>query len=232
MMRGTELFGDHSITDTLVDNSIIEINAEDEQTLRVSAVVTHGTASQESNPTYYKNTTLSSNVANVRFGDNYGKGYNHHFYNVTFNKIGNNPNYHTFIFDGGYSRNGHIIRDAKFTNGARYDDVYWKRTGDLSAYSIQWTLTIQADAGEEFEIYDVNNKLVFKDTINDEGKLSIPLTEVTIRPKQWKPISHGSAVKDKNEHKKIMHTPHKIILPNKKSNEIMINMNETKTITL
>jgi hypothetical protein len=232
MIRGTELFSDYSITNTLVDNSVIEINAEDEETTRVSAVVTQGTASEESKPTYYKDTILSSNIANVRFGDNYGRGYNHHFYSVTFNKVGDNPNYHTFIFDGGYSRDGHVIRDPIFTNGARYDDVYWERTGDLSAYSIEWTLTIQAEVGEEIEIYDVNNNLVFNGIINDKGKVHIPLTEVTIRPKQWTIDSHGSGVNDKSEHQKIIHTPHRIVLPNKPNNELAITINEIKTIKL
>jgi len=232
MIRGTELFGDYSIDNTLVDNSIIEINAEDEETTRVSAVVTQGTSSEKSNPTYYKDTVLSSNITNVRFGDNYGKGYNHHFYNVTFNKTGNNPNYHTFIFDGGYSRDGHVIRDANFTNGAQYDDVYWERTGDLSAYSVEWTLTVQATVGEEIDIYDVNNNLVFNGLVGDNGTINIPLTEVTIRPKQWTTVSHGSGVKDKNKHQKIMHTPHRILLKNQLSNEISITMNKTKTIQL
>jgi len=232
MIRGTELFGDYSITNTLVDNSIIEINAEDDETTRVSAVVTQGTSSKESNPTYYKDSVLSSNITNVRFGDNYGKGYNHHFYNVTFNKTGNNPNYHTFIFDGGYSRNGHVIRDPIFTNGARYDDVYWEKTGDLSAYSIEWTLSISAEIGEEIEIYDVDNNLVFNEIVSDFGKVNIPLSEVTIRPKQWTIDSHGSGVKEKTEHQKIMHTPHRILIKNKPNSVVSITMNEIKTISL
>jgi hypothetical protein len=232
MIRGTELFGDYSITNTLVNNSIIEINAEDEETINVSAVVTQGTASEESNPTYYKDTILSSNVANVRFGDNYGQGYNHHFYNVTFNKVGDSPNYHTFIFDGGYSRDGHVIRDPIFINGASYDDVYWERTGDLSAYSIEWTLTIEANIGDEVDIYDVDYNLVFNGLVSDNGTINVPLTQVTIRPKQWTPESHGSGVKDKSEHQKVMHTPHRVLLKNNSTSEISITMNETKTIKL
>jgi hypothetical protein len=232
MIRGTELFGDYSITNTLVNNSIIEMNAEGEETIRVSAVVTQGTASKESNPTYYTDTILTSNITNVRFGDNYGKGYNHHLYNVTFNKSGNNPNYHTFIFDGGYSRDGHIIRDPIFTNGAQYDDVYWERTGDLSAYSIEWTLTVEAEIGETIEVYDVNNILVFEGAITDHGNIDIPLKEVTIRPKQWTIDSHGSGVKEKSEHQKIMHTPHRVLIKNKPSSEKNITLNETKTIKL
>jgi hypothetical protein len=232
MIRGTELFGDYSITNTLVDNSIIEVNAEDKETIKVSAVVTHGTSSKETNPTYYKNTILSSNITNVRFGDSYGKGYNHHFYNVTFNKEGDNPNYNTFIFDGEYSRDGHIIRDPIFTNGASYDDVYWERTGDLSAYSIEWTLTIEAKIGDEVDIYDVNDNLVFNGLVSDNGKINVPLTQVTIRPKQWTQESHGSGVKDKSEHQKVMHTPHRILLKNNPTSEITITMKETKTIKL
>jgi len=232
MIRGTELFGDHSITNTLVKNTRIEVSAEDDATRRVAAVVTQGTSSKESNPTYYKNTTLTSNIANVRFGDNYGKGFNHHFYNVTFNKVGDNPNYHTFIFDGGYSRDGHIIRDPIFINGAKYDDVYWERTGDLSAYSIEWTLTVEAELGDEIEVYDVNNNLVFNGIVGTNASISIPLKEVTIRPKQWTIRSQGSGVKDKSDHQKIMHTPHRILLKNKPTSEIFITMDKIKVIKL
>jgi hypothetical protein len=232
MIRGTELYGDYSITNTLVSNSIIEINAEDTDTARVSAVVTHGTASIETNPTFYKDTILSSNIANVRFGDNYGRGYNHHFYNVTFNKEGNNPNYHTFIFDGGYSRDGHIIRDPMFTNGARYDDVYWERTGDLSAYSIERTLNITTELGNTIDIYDINNNLVYSDVMDDTAQISVPLKEVTIRPSEWTINSHGSGVREKAAHQKVMHTPHRIIINNQPTSEISITMNETKAIKL
>lgn len=232
MMRGTELFGDYSITNTLVGNSILEINAEDEETTQVSAVVTQGTASEESNPTYYKDTILSSNITNVRFGDSYGKGYNHHFYNVTFEKEGYNPNYHTFIFDGGYSRDGHVIRDPIFINGAQYDDVYWERTGDLSAYSIEWTLTIDAEKNDQIDVYDVDNNLVFSGVVDDTNSIEIPLTEVTIRPKQWTINSHGSGVSNKDEHQEIMHTPHTIILNNNTAIETAVTMNKKTAIKL
>ena len=232
MIRGTELFSDYSITNTLVNNSIVDIGAEDDETIRVSPVVVQGTTSKESKPTYYKNTVLSSNITNIRFGDDYGRGYNHHFYNVTFDKKGDNPNYHTFIFDGGYSRDGHIIRDPIFKNGSAYDDVYWQRTGDLSAYSIEWTLTIKASIGEEIEIFDINNHLVFSGFVNDNGKISIPLTQVTIRPKQWTIDSRGSEVTDKNEHQKIQFTPHRVLLKNNPKHEIFVTMDQTKTIIL
>ena len=136
MMRGTELYSDYSISGTEVRWSEIDIRAEDNKSTNVSAVVTQGTANNDHQVTVYRDSILRSNVAIVRFGDNYGRGHNHIFDNVSFDKVQGNDNFATFVFDGGYSGTGHKVIDGTFLNGAKWDDVFWKRTSTASFYQV------------------------------------------------------------------------------------------------
>lgn len=96
----------------------------------ISFVSTQGAYNDRSThlPLYYKNSTLESNICNVRFGDGYGQGSNHQFINSRIVKIGDHPGYHTFVFDGGNSNFNHVFLDCEFVDGAAYNDVYWKNT--------------------------------------------------------------------------------------------------------
>lgn len=150
MMRGTELYSDHSISGTEVRWSEIDIRAEDNKSTNVSAVVTQGTANNDHQVTVYRDSILRSNVAIVRFGDNYGRGHNHIFDNVFFDKVRGNDNFATFIFDGGYSGTGHRIIDGTFSNGAKWDDVFWRRTSTASFYQV-----LNVKDGKEVEVRPV-----------------------------------------------------------------------------
>lgn len=136
MMRGTELFSDYSISGTEVRWSEIDVRAEDNDSVNVSAVVTQGTGNDNHQPTFYRDSILRSNVAIVRFGDSYGRGDNHMFENVTFEKVRGNNNFATFVFDGAFMSTGHQIIDGTFTNGAKWDDVFWRRTSSASYFQV------------------------------------------------------------------------------------------------
>src|SRR5690606_20848314 len=105
-------------------------------------------------PILYPDNTLISNHCNIRFGDDYGQGSNHHFIRCKLIRSGNNPAYHTFIFDGGNAVSGHVLLDCEFKNGAGELDVYWHRTGTTSNYSILQTLQVYAPPGTRISIAD------------------------------------------------------------------------------
>jgi len=229
-MRGTELFSDYSVTNVSVADSVIKIESADAETRQLAAVVTQGTSSKESKPLYYRDSFLISDNNIIRFGDYYGKGYNHQFERCHLRRTGNNPDFHTFIFDGGYSRDGHVLLDTDFGKGTAYDDVYWERTGDLSGYTVMWTLTVLAEENTSVRITDVEGIEVFNGRIDENGKLQIPLTQAEIRPIEWSIDSTGSGVKEKSQHQKIMKTPHQIIINNISEQGKTIVMDQRRTI--
>lgn len=211
-MRGTEFYSDISISGTVLSNSEIRVDAEDALTTQICAIVPQGNASLGPHPVIYRDTILKSNICHVRFGDYYGIGYNHHLIDVEFVNTGTDPNHHTIIFDGGYSRDGHIIRDGIFGAGTAYDDVYWQRTGSLSSYDVEWTLTITGGAGHTVQVYNVDDELVYDGVMPPAGSSSVPLKHATIRPVEWSEGASMVAVNDKTNHQKILHTPHRVIV--------------------
>lgn len=234
IMRGTEFFSDYSIAGTVLTNSTIKLISEDTETTRVAPVVTQGTGNLGHLPTVYRDSTLTANLTNVSFGDNYGRGYNHHFYNVVFEKVGDDADYHTFIFDGGYSRDGHVVRDCHFVGGAAWDDVNWRRTGALSAYSVEWTLTLNTEPNAQVTIFDSEGEQVLAQTLGSDGLISVPLTQATIRPIEWTPGGGGGGVRAKDQHTKYFKTPHRIVMTNASGEvtETTVNMDAKKTINL
>ena len=262
-VRGTELFSDSEIYNTVVSHSNMTINDEDPsndgynaQRKVVSSINVQG-VTKKTNPALilrdkiqvekegklvncddlplldksslwcilsdderkqlshqtitYDHLILSSNTANIRFGDYYGVGDNALLTNVIFKKVGNNPNYHTIVFDGGYWSDGHVIRDAIFEEGTAYDDVFWRRTGSYSAYSIEWTLSITPQEGDgSIEIFDKNDDVVFEGRCNGEP-LRVPLKQSEIRPLGY--LEHNGSG-DSHKHEELMHTPHKVIIKN------------------
>ncbi|SHG41095.1 hypothetical protein SAMN05443144_12746 [Fodinibius roseus] len=196
IMRGTALYSDYSIEDVVVENNRIKILAEDETVEKASCVVAQGAHNDRSRhlPLYYKECVLESNMCNIRFGDEYGRGSNHRFVNCTIVKAGDHPHYHTFVFDGGSSVFNHALIDCDFTGGAAYDDVYWRNTHSKSNYRIDWTLTVKTDPNADIRIYDRKKKNVFNGTSGDGGQTQVVLTQSVIRPPEWTEDGEETAV--------------------------------------
>lgn len=232
-MRGTELFSDYSVTDVVVQDSIISVDASDDETTQAAAIVTQGTPNDDHQPLFYRNNRIISNICNVRFGDYYGRGKNHRFIGCTFLKRGENPGYHTFVFDGGYSTGGHVLLDPVFEGGAAYDDVRWERTGDLSHYSIQWTLALEATPGASVEVRDVNGDVEYSGEVDADGQLQIPLTQAVIRPVEWTPSSTGSGVNRRDENQEIRLTPHSVtVIDGSETRSEEVSMDHSQTLSL
>jgi len=169
--------------------------------------VAHGYKEDSALPVRYRNCTLISNVCNVRFGDDYSRGSNHRIERCKLVKSGNNPKYHTFVFDGGYWTRNHVVLDCEFEGGARFDDVYWRRVSAKANYSVAWTLELKAAPGAKVVIKDKNGKEVFSGAADANGKASAPLTQCIIRPQGWRPGGGGGgggggAVGPKTAHQK------------------------------
>lgn len=228
-MRGTEFFSDYSIQNTVLEDTEIHLGSEDLNTEDVTPIVTQGSYGSRAThlPVYYNKNRLVSNVANVRFGDSYGKGNRHIFTSCTFEKTGNNPNYHTFVFDGGYDSQDHEVIDPVFVGGARFDDVYWKQTSVMSYYTVKYSLTIQGAANAPVTVYDKNGAVVFNDKIQSNGQVRVPLSYATIRPVEWTPSSTGGGVKNLGSHQKQLHTPHKVKVG---GSEKSVTMDAQKTL--
>lgn len=232
MMRGSELFSDLNVNNISVENTFFDIRTADNSKSEVTAIVAHGTRKSNVPAIQYLNNTLSSNTCNIRFGDSYGRGFNHHFINSTIEKTTGNKYYHTIIFDGGYDTSGHIFRDINFIGGAKADDVYWKQTGIQSAYKVQWSLQVKAPINSTVKIYDVKDKLVYEQQNTTMENIIIPLTEMTIRPIEWKNNQSKGRVRKPLEHQKIMHTPHRVIVTKSLiTKEIVVAMSAKKSVS-
>lgn len=199
-MRGTEFFSDYSNHGIVFTNNIISLNTDDTLS-KASCINTQGAYNDRSKhvPILYTNNTLISNNCNIRFGDDYGQGSNHHFMGCKIIKAGNSPAYHTFVFDGRNSVFGHLLLDCTFSKGANPQDVFWYKTGTLSNYTIKETLRLNAEPGSRISLMDKSGKLVVTDTLLPEGRLSIPLTKTIIRPVSW---SDGEKEKEVNQDSK------------------------------
>lgn len=211
-MRGTEFFSDYSVKNLVFKNNTVKVMATDTLTTKAACVDTQGAFNDRSThlPLYYKNSQLISNICNIRFGDEYGQGSNHHFINCTLTKIGNNPNYHTLVFDGGNSVFSHILLDCEFKNGAKYNDVYWRDTHSLSNYEIQWTFTLNTNPGARVHIVDKNGDVAFSGKAGPNGILSVPLTQSIIRPVEWTPGGKEVPVVNKSEHQEEVLWPYTV----------------------
>jgi hypothetical protein len=217
-IRGTEFFSDETIRDLVCEDTTVVAEAQDETAKQIACIVAQGHASKpRSLPVVYRNCHLISNVCNVRFGDSYGKGNNHHFLDCIFTKSGNRDDYHTFAFDGGGSNYGHVVRDGVFGPGTAYNDVWWKRTGARSWYKVQWTLTLKAPHGAKVTIRQKQAleaeapeepqepDTAFEGVVGPDGELTVPLTQCVIRPPadyNWRRGSH--------DRREIPLTPHTV----------------------
>jgi hypothetical protein len=200
-MRGTEFFSDYSIQNLICKGATIKIMEEDTLVRKAACVDTQGAFNDRSKhlPLYYKNCTLISNRCNIRFGDEYGRGSNHRFISCKIIKEGNQPDYHTFEFDGHSSVFNHVLLDCDFTGGASYDDVYWTDTQSLSNYSISWTLNLKSSPGAIIRITDNNGRETFSGKVKEDGEISLPLTQSIIRPVEWTPDGKEIEVTNKSQ---------------------------------
>lgn len=199
-MRGTEFYSDSTIRNLVVSNNIIKIEADDTKCHKGACVDAQGAFNDRSKhlPLYYKDCLLISNICNVRFGDDYGQGSNHRFINCKIIKTGNNPNYHTFVFDGHSSVFNHLFLDCEFIGGASYHDVYWNNTQSLSNYQIAWTLDIETEPGAKILIKNKNGKVEVEAFANVAGHYSTPLAQCMMRPTEWNNDGNEVAVEDRS----------------------------------
>jgi hypothetical protein len=207
--RGVQ-FSSHLQTKNLVcRDSIIKVASLDDKS-GGACVVTQGRTAENAAPLYYRNCTLMATGCNVKFGDGYSHGSNHHFENCKFVRIGQNPDYHTFAFSRGWT-DRHVILDGEFGEGTRYDDVVWGGVTAEAYYSVAWTLTLRTAPGAKVTIKDKSGETVFTGTADAAGTISAPLMHCDIRPKEWKPGAGAQpAVRLNTEHQKVMHTPHAV----------------------
>ncbi len=199
-MRGTEFYSDYSIQNLVFSNNIIKIETDDTISHKAACVDTQGAFNDRSKhlPLYYKDCSLISNICNVRFGDEYGQGSNHQFINCKIIKTGNNPNYHTFVFDGHSSVFNHVFLDCEFIGEASYNDVYWNNTQSLSNYRIAWTLNIETHPGAKIIIKNKNGKIKVEAVANANGQYSTPLVQCIIRPTEWNIDRNEVEVEDRS----------------------------------
>lgn len=237
-LRGIQFFTDNTITNVEVSDTVVSVNARDDATSQIACVVTHGYyAKQDSHPILYRNSELISNVCNVRFGDAYGKGLNHHFHNVRLIKQGSRPDYHTFVADGGYWTYGHIFRDCLFENGASYEDMFWKRCATITSYSTEYSLTVNSNPGNLIRIFDTHSTEVFSRSIDNSGSITVPLTHEYIRPVNWTPQDSidNTRAATQSGHQNLNYTPHTVSAYNGSGillDTAAVYMSQKRTITL
>jgi len=217
-IRGTEFFSDEGVKGLVCENTTVVAEAQDATAKKIACIVAQGHFRKaKSLPVVYRNCHLISNVCNVRFGDSYGKGNNHHVMDCTFTKTGSRKDYHTFTFDGGAWSFGHIVRDGIFGAGTAYNDVWWKRTGKKSWYKVQWTLKLKAPPGAKVTIRQkqaldaeapeepTEPETAFDGQVGPDGELTVPLTQCVIRPPAE--YNHRAGSHDRRE---IALTPHTV----------------------
>lgn len=215
-VQGTRFFSDETVSGVEFRNNIVKVEILDDKTNKGAAIVVQGHHNKlGSLPIVYRDNRLISNFNIVAFGDSYGKGNNHHFVNCTFERIGNDPRFHTFTFGGAYFNLGHQIIDGKFVGGADPRDVFWTTTGSQSTYAIGWTLDIETRPGAAVRIVDATGETVFEGAASADGTLSVPLVQAEVRPIEWQPDhgpDRGTGVKERDKHKLIDRTPHQVTI--------------------
>lgn len=212
VMRGTMFFTDSTINDTVFEGNYVHVTAEDDRTDEVTPIVGQGVTSSQGNhePAYYLDNELVSNVANVRFGDSYGRGNRHVIADAVLKRVGDNDNYHSIVFGGGYESEGHQLIDPELKGGASYDDVWWQRTSTLSSFEVLWTVTLEGDPGDDVTIRDDQGREVFSGKLNSDGTRQVSLKAATVRPAEWEKGASRSGVREEFESQTIAHTPHRI----------------------
>lgn len=234
-MRGTEFYSDYSIRNLVCKDNTIKIIAEDSIGKIAACVDTQGAFNDRSKhlPLYYKNCTLISNICNVRFGDEYGRGSNHQFINCKIIKEGEHPDYHTFEFDGHSSVFNHVLLDCDFIDGASYNDVYWTNTQSLSNYRLKWTLKVKSSPGATIRITDNKGLEIFSGVVKEDGEISLPLTQSIIRPVEWTPDGKEIDVTNRSQFQEEKFNPYVIeVEKDGKKKTRTISMEEETTLVI
>ena len=212
IMRGTMFFTDRTITDTVFQDNYVHLIAEDDRTDEVTPIVGQGVTSTQGThkPAYYLNNELVSNVANVRFGDSYGRGDRHIIADAVLERVGDHENYHSIVFGGAWESEGHQLIDPELKGGARYDDVWWQRTSTLSSFDVLWTVTLKGEPGDNVTINNVHGTEVFSGRLGSDGVRRVTLKATTVRPAEWEEGAGRSGVRKEFESQTIQHTPHRL----------------------
>jgi len=206
--RGVQ-FSSHLQTKNLVcRDSIIKVTSLDGKS-GGACIVTQGRTAANAEPLYYRNCTLIASNCHVKFGDGYSRGSNHRIENCKFVRVGKEPSYHTFNFSRAWT-DRHVVLDCEFGEGTRYNDVIWNSRAGQAYYSVAWTLTVKTTPGAKVTIKDRKGEEVFSGTADAEGKISAPLTQCVIRPKEWKPGDENERVRLTREHQELTLSPHTI----------------------
>lgn len=210
-MRGTEFFSDYSNHGILFTRNIVKVNADDTLS-KASCINTQGAYNDRSLhvPIVYRSNTLISNHCNIRFGDDYGQGSNHHFIDCILQKSGRLASYHTFIFDGKNASFGHVLQNCRFTGGAAETDVLWYKTSTLSNYALQQRLQIEAKPGTKVGITDRHGNTVLAETALTNGQMSLPLVRYTVHPPGWTPAGQEQFIERQGSYQKLDPTPYTI----------------------
>ena len=228
IMRGTMFFTDETITDTVFEGNYVHLTAEDDQTDEVTPIVGQGVTSSQGThkPAYYLNNELVSNVANVRFGDSYGRGDRHIIADTVLERVGDHNSYHSIVFGGAWESEGHQLIDPEFKGGARYDDVWWQRTSTLSSFDVLWTVTLKGEPGDSVTISNVHGTEVFSGRLGSDGARRVTLKATTVRPAEWEEGAGRSSVRQEFESQTIQHTPHRISVGDR-TREVELDAPET-----
>jgi len=234
-MRGVEFFSDYSNHDIVFKNNTVKIEAADTSGCKAACVDTQGAFNDRSAhlPVYYQNNNLISNIAIIRFGDEYGQGSNHRFINCKLIRTGAYPDFHAFVFDGKNAVFNHALLDCEFGKGVSYNDVYWSNTESFSNYSVQWTLTLKTDPEARVTIRNRNGELFFSGNAGAKGLLDIPLVQSIIRPKEWTREGKNISVKPSTAFQEELFSPYTITVEtNGKSRVQTLEMNKKTTLDL
>ncbi len=229
-LRGTGFFSDVSIKGLVFRDNVVKAIAEDAKTTQVACLSAQGVQDRtESNPVVYRNNTLISNVCNIRLGDSYGKGFNHHFIGNTLVREGERPDYHTVALGGAYSTWGHRMLDTVLGKGTSLTDVFWQQTSSKSGYAVQWTLTLQGKAGTKLRILDAAGKPAFDGVLPESGTLGVPLTQFNVHPPTW---PEGGEAKGITGCKEEAMTPHQVLVGEGDGDKRTVTMDKAQTLKL
>ncbi len=235
IMRGVALYSDRSVKNFLLQNNTIKVFSEDNIVEKAACVVAQGANNDRSEhlPMYYRDSVLESNICNIRFGDIYGRGSNHRFINCKIIKTGDNPKYHTLVFDGGDSVFNHVLLDCKFIGGATYNDVYWNNTQSKSNYRVDWTLKLKTDPGAHLIINDKNGRNVFTGSSGTNGKTEVVLTQSIIRPVEWQAEGDETRVQAKLKHHEEKLSPYTVVVEkNGDRKSKTVELTEPRTVVI
>ena len=180
--RGVQFFSDPYVENLRFIDNVIKAGVEDSQTKQLACVVTQGNANRTDShlPIIYRGNTFISNVCNIRFGDYYGVGSNHHFYGCRFVRVGDDPRYKTFLWDTGYPCKKHIVRDPVFEGGAGLDSIHLG-DGDHDL-TVEWAVTAKAPPETKITVTDKTGTQVFSGNVGKQGAIQVVLGQYTQAP--------------------------------------------------